>query len=121
MATTHKAVPMPLAENKQHNTKLQIWLNDGDRFTNIRFLSCGTTSAFFDRVADAVNVSKDDIADATVVFEWKEESDKSRKMAMRLGDQYCIEDLIEEVDNAPVWGPGSGRCMVGVVLQTSRG
>ncbi|KAK4692580.1 hypothetical protein P7C71_g4652, partial [Lecanoromycetidae sp. Uapishka_2] len=118
---THETVTMPLAKYKQDNTKLRIWLNNGDRFTSVRFRSCPTTWAFFDRIADAVNISKNGIADVTVIFDWKEEVDNTRKMAMRAGDEDCIEDLIEEVDNASVWAPESGRCVVGVLVQTRGG
>lgn len=121
IASTPGPNSMPLTKYKQDNTKLRIWMDDSDRFRSIRFRSCSTTSAFFDAVASAVTLPKDAIVDLTVVFEWKEENDKARKMAMCIDDLDCIEDLIEEVDNASVWGTGgTGRCIVGVLVQTRK-
>ena len=36
------------------------------------------------------------------------------RMELSSENEDDMEVLIEEVDNAPVWGPGTGRCIVNV-------
>jgi len=114
------SLPMPLSKYKQDNTKLRISLGESSVPRVKRFRACPTTTAFYTLISQACNIPQDSIGAVTVVFDWMQQSDRGRMMAMNSIDGECLEMLIEEVDSALVWGPDSGRCIIDVLIQQER-
>ena len=109
--------PIAISKYKQDHTKLRIRQENVDSYVPKKLRSISTTDGFFASVASALNVLRGSIAQAVVVLDWMPEDDKNRQIAMTPGNEDCVEAMIEEIDDAPCWASGTGRCNIDVYVR----
>lgn len=119
-ATPLNKASMPILAYKQERTTLKFYLKGCRAFHAEKLSSCPTTSEFFACITQTFNIALGDIAEVTVVFTWMDEMAEDREMRMRSGKEADMRILIEEVDNAPFWGPDTGRCILNVYVRQAQ-
>ena len=72
-------------------------------------------STFFSKTIGVWNLTEEDVAKIKIVFKWKHVDDPMRVMVMN-HNQACFAYMLDEIEDAPVWNEGKGKCLLDVEI-----
>ena len=115
--TTSGPLNKPIAGNqdKLNRTTLIIRVAPSTDYTPLKLTECSTMSTFFSKIIGVWNLTEEDVAKIKIVFKWKDVDDPMRVMVMN-HNQACFAHMLEEIEDAPLWGDEKGKCLLDVEI-----
>ena len=102
-------------QDKLNHTTLIVRVAPSTEYTPLELSECTRMSTFFSKTIGVWNLTEEDVAKIKIVFKWKHVDDPMRVMVMN-HNQACFAYMLDEIEDAPVWNEGKGKCLLDVEI-----